>query len=106
MIVTKAISKFARNTVDSLTTARKLKDKGVEVYFEKENIFTQDSKGGNYSSPSCPALPRKKANSSVRTQPGDSANASPTVLLAWPTATSLGTRKVPTPVTWRWLRRL
>ena len=46
MIVTKAISKFARNTVDSLTTVRKLKDKGVEVYFEKENIFTLDSKGG------------------------------------------------------------
>lgn len=45
MIVTKAISKFARNTVDSLTTVRKLKDKGVEVYFEKENIFTLDSKG-------------------------------------------------------------
>lgn len=47
MIVTKAISKFARNTVDSLTTVRKLKDKGVEVYFEKENIFTLDSKGEN-----------------------------------------------------------
>lgn len=38
-------SRFARNTVDSLTTVRKLKDKGVEVYFEKENIWTMDSKG-------------------------------------------------------------
>ena len=36
---------FARNTVDSLTTIRKLKDKGVEVYFEKENIYTFDGKG-------------------------------------------------------------
>lgn len=44
-IITKSVSRFARNTVDSLTTVRKLKDKGVEVYFEKENIFTLDSKG-------------------------------------------------------------
>ncbi|MDU5005218.1 MAG: recombinase family protein [Actinomyces sp.] len=45
MIVTKSVSCFARNTVDSLTTVRKLKDKGVEVFFEKENIWTLDSKG-------------------------------------------------------------
>ncbi len=31
--------------MDSLTTVRKLKEKGVEVYFEKENIYTLDSKG-------------------------------------------------------------
>ncbi len=36
LIVTKSVSRFARNTVDSLTTVRKLKEKGVEVYFEKE----------------------------------------------------------------------
>lgn len=35
LIITKSVSRFARNTVDSLTTVRKLKDKGVEVYFEK-----------------------------------------------------------------------
>ena len=34
-----------RNTVDSLVTVRKLKEKGVEVYFQKENIYTLDSKG-------------------------------------------------------------
>ena len=45
LIVTKSVSRFARNTVDSLTTVRKLKDVGVEVYFEKENIWTLDSKG-------------------------------------------------------------
>lgn len=45
LIVTKSVSRFARNTVDSLTTVRKLKDRGVEVYFEKENIWTLDSKG-------------------------------------------------------------
>ena len=45
LIITKSVSRFARNTVDSLTTVRKLKDTGVEVYFEKENIYTFDSKG-------------------------------------------------------------
>jgi DNA invertase Pin-like site-specific DNA recombinase len=45
LILTKSVSRFARNTVDSLTTVRKLKEKGVEVYFEKENICTLDSKG-------------------------------------------------------------
>ena len=45
LIVTKSVSRFARNTVDSLTTIRKLKDNGTEVYFEKENIWTFDAKG-------------------------------------------------------------
>jgi len=45
LIVTKSVSRFARNTVDSLVTIRKLKEKGVECYFEKENIFTFDGKG-------------------------------------------------------------
>ena len=42
LIITKSVSRFARNTVDSLTAVRQLKDKGVEVYFEKENIYTFD----------------------------------------------------------------
>lgn len=45
LIVTKSVSRFARNTVDSLTTIRKLKENGTEVFFEKENIWTFDSKG-------------------------------------------------------------
>ena len=45
LIITKSVSRFARNTVDSLTTVRQLKDKGIEVYFEKENIWTLDAKG-------------------------------------------------------------
>jgi site-specific DNA recombinase len=45
LIVTKSVSRFARNTVDSLTTIRRLKEKRVEVFFEKENIWTFDSKG-------------------------------------------------------------
>lgn len=46
LILTKSVSRFARNTVDSLSTVRKLKEAGVEIYFEKENIWTFDSKGG------------------------------------------------------------
>lgn len=42
-IVTKSVSRFARNTVDTLTTIRRLKDKGVGVFFEKEYI----QNGGN-----------------------------------------------------------
>ena len=45
LIVTKSVSRFARNTVDSLTAVRQLKEHGVEIWFEKENIFTFDSKG-------------------------------------------------------------
>jgi site-specific DNA recombinase len=45
IIVTKSVSRFARNTVDSLTTIRKLKENGIECYFEKENIWTFDGKG-------------------------------------------------------------
>lgn len=45
LIVTKSVSRFARNTVDSLTVIRLLKEHGVEVYFEKESIWTFDSKG-------------------------------------------------------------
>lgn len=45
LIITKSVSRFARNTVDSLTTIRTLKEKGVECYFEKENIWTFDGKG-------------------------------------------------------------
>ena len=43
MIIIKSVSRFARNTVDSIATIRKLKAKGVDVYFETENIHTMDS---------------------------------------------------------------
>lgn len=45
LIITKSVSRFARNTVDSLTTIRSLKEHNVECYFEKENIWTFDGKG-------------------------------------------------------------
>jgi hypothetical protein len=40
LIVTKSVSRFARNTVDSLTAVRKLKDANIEIYFEKENMWS------------------------------------------------------------------
>ena len=45
LIVTKSVSRFARNTVDSLSTIRLLKEHGVEVFFEKEAIWTFDGRG-------------------------------------------------------------
>ena len=45
LIITKSVSRFARNTVDTLTTIRLLKEHGVEVYFEEQNIYSLDSKG-------------------------------------------------------------
>ena len=44
IILTKSISRFARNTVDTLQTVRELKAVGVEVRFEKENLHTFDPK--------------------------------------------------------------
>lgn len=44
IILTKSISRFARNTLDCISTVRMLKDYGVGIYFEKENIDTLDSK--------------------------------------------------------------
>lgn len=40
MIITKSVTRFARNTVDSINTIRKLKLLGIAVFFEKENINT------------------------------------------------------------------
>lgn len=45
IILTKSLSRFARNTVDTLNVVRRLKELGIEVRFEKENIWTFDSKG-------------------------------------------------------------
>ena len=44
LIITKSISRFARNTLDTIFYTRKLKAKGIEVYFEKENLWSLDDK--------------------------------------------------------------
>lgn len=45
MVITKSISRFARNTVTLLQNVRELKRLGVDVYFEEQNIHTQSSDG-------------------------------------------------------------
>ena len=45
MIITKSISRFARNTLDCLNYVRELKEKGITILFEKENINSMDAKG-------------------------------------------------------------
>ena len=45
MIITKSISRFARNTVDTLQYVRMLKEHKVEVFFEEENIHTLSMDG-------------------------------------------------------------
>ena len=45
LILTKSISRFARNTLDCLNYVRELKQLGIGIYFEKENIDTLDAKG-------------------------------------------------------------
>ena len=45
LVITKSISRFARNTLDCLQYIRKLKEKNIAVFFEKENINTLDAKG-------------------------------------------------------------
>ncbi|MDC7251004.1 MAG: recombinase family protein [Sphaerochaetaceae bacterium] len=45
MIITKSISRLNRNTVDLLATVRSLKEKGINVYFERENINTISQDG-------------------------------------------------------------
>lgn len=44
-VITKSISRFARNTADCLKYARDLKDRGISVFFEKEQIDTMTASG-------------------------------------------------------------
>ena len=45
MVITKSISRFARNTVTLLSTIRELKAIGVDIYFEEQNIHTLSADG-------------------------------------------------------------
>lgn len=43
MVISKSISRFARNTLDCLKYIRQLKAQNIPVYFEKENLYTAES---------------------------------------------------------------
>lgn len=45
LIVTKSVTRFARNTLDTISITRELKSRGVEVFFEEQNVYTFDSSG-------------------------------------------------------------
>ena len=45
MVITKSISRFARNTLDTLKYVRLLKEKNISVFFEEENINTMTMDG-------------------------------------------------------------
>ena len=45
LVLTKSVSRFARNTVDSLQNIRKLKEKNIGIYFEKEGVNTLEGTG-------------------------------------------------------------
>ena len=89
LIITKSVSRFARNTVDSLSTIRKLKEKGCECYFEKENIWTFDSKGELLIT-IMSSLAQEESRSISENVTWGSGNASPMARSASPTAISLG----------------
>ncbi len=46
LIITREVSRFARNTVDALQETRKLKKIGVEVWFTEDNIWTMNDEDG------------------------------------------------------------
>ncbi len=45
LVITKSISRFARNTADCLRYSRELKDRGIGIRFEKEGVDTMASSG-------------------------------------------------------------
>ena len=45
LVIVKSISRFARDTVDTLEATRHLKNLGIDVYFERENIHSMSSEG-------------------------------------------------------------
>ena len=45
LIITKSVSRFSRNTLDILEIIKKLSEKGVDIWFEKENIKVSEQKG-------------------------------------------------------------
>ena len=80
IILTKSISRFARNTVDTLQTVRELKAVGVEVLFEKENLHTFD--------PKCEMMLTIMSAPSVRTSAGANRKVCGTGKCPWPTRVS------------------
>lgn len=69
LIITKSIYRFARNTLDCLNYVRELKDLGIGIIFEKENINMLDAKGEVLLTIYLP-WPRMRAAAFLKTAPG------------------------------------
>ena len=72
MIITKSISRFARNTLDCLNYVRELKDLGIGIIFEKENIILSMQRA-KCCLPFFPHWHRMRADPFQRTAHGESA---------------------------------
>ena len=59
LIITKSVTRFARNTIDSINTIRKLKALNVSVYFEKENINTMSEQSEQMLTEKSPLMKMK-----------------------------------------------
>ena len=71
LILTKAFTRFARNTVVLLSTLRELKALGIDVYFEKDNIHSL-SENGEFLITCSPLMRRRKAILPAKTKNGAS----------------------------------
>lgn len=90
IILTKSLSRFARNTVDTLQTVRRLRTLGVEVRFEKEGINTLDE-SGELMITLFASFAQGRAVPFPKTASGASANAFRMAPSAWPTSISSAT---------------
>ena len=63
LILTKEVSRFARNTVDALQVTRRLREQGVGVIFLSDGIDTRDN-DGEFRLTIMPAWPRRRAGRS------------------------------------------
>lgn len=77
LILTKSVSRFVRNIVDSITTIRRLKEKDVEHFF-KMRTSTPSTPRASSSLPSCPHWTRTNRVPLRRTSPEERANPCPT----------------------------
>ena len=59
-IITKSVSRFARNTIDCVESVRKLRNMGIGVYFEKENLDTLHENSESQTTIFWSRLPRKR----------------------------------------------
>lgn len=99
MIITKSISRFARNTLNCLNYVRELKDLGIGIIFEKENIIPWMRKA-KCCLPSFPHWRRMRAAPFQRTVHGESAGGLKQESIKWVPRGSLATMRMRAAASW------